>query len=67
MKSLPSIWKQEELKMEVSEADNVNAFSPELKIRDITGEAGSQAGLVGLDSTFTFSPRDFRDGKLLSL
>ena len=42
---------------------DLNVLSPELKVRDVTGEAGTHAGLVGVDSTFTFSPRDFKDGK----
>ena len=60
MKPLTTIWKQEPKK---EEALTPEAPSPDMKIRDITGQDYVSSGLVGMDSTFTFSPRDSKDGK----
>ena len=60
MRQLPEIWKKEPAKLEFKQEGNT------MRVRDVSGEDGTHAGLVGLDSTFTFSPQEFNklhDGK----
>ena len=50
----------------VKETGNVKKeeiTTPTLKTRDVTGTDGAMAGLQGLNSTFSFSPRELREMK----
>ena len=60
MRQLPEIWKKEPAKLEFKQEGST------MRVRDVSGEDGAHAGLVGLDTTFTFSPQEFKnlqDGK----
>ena len=60
MKSIPDLWRA---KAEPGEDIKLADIAAELNTR--LAEAGATAGLLGLDSTFSFSPLKLRDGKFL--
>ena len=66
MRQLPEIWKKEPVKQEPVKWE-IQQVGNTMTVRDVTGEDGTQAGLVGHNSTFTFSPRDYENGKWKSL
>ena len=60
MRPIPDLWRA---KAEARDDIKLADIAAELNTR--LAEAGATAGLLGLDSTFSFSPLKLRDGKFL--
>ena len=60
MEPIPVLLVKEKKKRAEEAARKLSEPStPQLATRDVTGDEGANAGLLGLDTTFFFSPRDY--------
>ena len=70
MEPIPVLFVRESKKLAMEAARKKSEPStPQMLSRDVTGDEGANAGLLGLNATFSFSPRDFdkvKTGKLAS-
>ena len=69
MEPIPVLFVRENKKLAEEAARKMSEpGTPQMLARDVTGDEGAYAGLLGLNATFSFSPRDFdkvKSGKIL--
>ena len=60
MEPVPVLFVREKKRLASEAARKLSEpSSPQMNVQDVTGMEGVNAGLLGLDSSFSFSPRDF--------